>query len=318
MTAARARQAHPEAPAWATPWIASFRLALRCDNRSPHTVYRYCDAAAWFAGWVAHEAPQIDDWSQLTEKRHRELLRRFLAELVETYSQKYASSIGGAVAAFFKWYAAEEEATNPFGVVKVPPAPKLGANPPPTLDIGELKQLFSDAEKGRDFESRRDAALLRLFAATGARLSEITGLQVSAITLETREVTVRGKGGKVRTVRYDVRAARALDRYLRTRTRHSAAHLPALWLGVRRRQAMTPSGVRQALQRRAERLGITFWPHMARHTLADAWLRAGGAEADLVAFCGWESTQMLRLYGAKVAGRRALTAYDKLDLMPGI
>jgi site-specific recombinase XerD len=60
--------------------------------------------------------------------------------------------------------------------MKPPPPPKLGEKLNPVLAIEDLKRLVKDAESGRDYESRRDAALLRLFASTGCRLSEITHL----------------------------------------------------------------------------------------------------------------------------------------------
>jgi site-specific recombinase XerC len=43
---------------------------------------------------------------------------------------------------------------------------------------------------------------------------------------------VHGKGRKTRTVKITHDAARALDRYLRARTRHAQAHRLQLWLGA--------------------------------------------------------------------------------------
>ena len=46
-----------------------------------------------------------------------------------------------------------------------------------------------------------------------------------------REITVRGKGGKVRVVKITHDAARALDRYIGVRARHAQAWRRPLWLG---------------------------------------------------------------------------------------
>jgi hypothetical protein len=47
-------QDRPAMPAWAKPWIDSFRLSLEADKKSPHTIYRYTDAVGSLAGWLAH------------------------------------------------------------------------------------------------------------------------------------------------------------------------------------------------------------------------------------------------------------------------
>ncbi len=53
----------------------------------------------------------------------------------------------------------------------------------------------------------------------------------SDLDLWRREITVRGKGGKTRTVKIGYGAVRALDRYIRVRARHAQACRPQLWLG---------------------------------------------------------------------------------------
>jgi integrase/recombinase XerD len=55
--------------------------------------------------------------------------------------------------------------------------------------------------------------------------------QASDVDLWQREITVRGKGGKVRVVRITHDAARALDRYIRVRAGRAQARRRPLWLG---------------------------------------------------------------------------------------
>lgn len=312
------RRPRPPVPTWAQPWIFGFVLSLRAEGRADLTISRYRDAAGWFAGWLAGEHPDVQDWADVK----REHLREFFAWMRDTgYSPKYTHNIGGSIQAFYKWYSAEEDLPDLFDLVKPPAAPKLGATPPPVIVGEQLGALLKDAERGRDFESRRDAALIRVFASTGGRLSEIALLGVDAVDLEAREITVVGKGAKTRVVKIDHRATRSLDRYLRVRAKHTAVveyGCTALWIGTRRRGGMTASGVRQAIQRRGERLGIHVHPHLFRHTFAHRWLDAGGAEGDLMELAGWESTQMLRHYGRSARSARARRAYDRVDVMGGI
>jgi site-specific recombinase XerC len=76
-----------------------------------------------------------------------------------------------------------------------------------------------------------------VFLATGIRLAEMAGIRYqpgdpyrSDVDLAAREVTVRGKGGKPRTVKLSHEAARRLDRYLRARSGHELAQRQELWL----------------------------------------------------------------------------------------
>jgi site-specific recombinase XerD len=310
------RQPRPAPPEWAIPWIKSFDLTLRAAGRADTTIKGYIDNARWLAGWLAVEHPDVDDWTQVGVPH----LRLFFVHLRDERgcTKNSSNSIGRALQAFFKWFAAEEDVPNPMSVVKPPPAPKPGSSPPPVIAVDQVGALLKDAERGKDFESRRDAALLRLFAATGGRVTELALLDLSDVDVAAREATVIGKGGKIRKVRFDHKCALALDRYLRVRARHKYAHLPALWLGTRRATGMTASGVRQIIRRRGRRLGLKLWPHLFRHTFAHNWLDAGGAEGDLMELCGWDSPQMLRHYGASARSARARRAYDRIDVMGGV
>ncbi|WP_320067840.1 tyrosine-type recombinase/integrase [Micromonospora sp. RTGN7] len=315
-------------------WIRSWRLSMEAEGLSNRTVEIYVDVAQFFGGWLHTLHPALADW----ENVGRDHLRGFFAWLraggepcphalrhpaaapasCQGYGKGYINNVGRSLQQFFAWFAEEEELPNPFGKVTVPAAPKADEAPPQVLSPEQLQALIRDAERGRDFESRRDAALLRLFAATGARLAELALLQLDDANAHAREAVVTGKGNRRRVVPFDQRAALALDRYIRIRAKHPAASLPALWLGVRRRTAMTPNGIYQVLVRRGKRIGIPLHPHLLRHTFAHRWLDAGGAEGDLMALAGWDSTQMLRHYGRSAKSARARRAYDRIDVMGGI
>jgi integrase/recombinase XerC len=80
-----------------------------------------------------------------------------------------------------------------------------------------------EACRGKEFANLRDEALIRLFANTGARLSEVGNLAVADVDLHTESVRFHGKGAKDRRVRLGPNTVRALSRYLRARDRHKGA-----------------------------------------------------------------------------------------------
>jgi integrase len=209
------------------------------------------------------------------------------------------------------------------------PDPMAGLRPPhvpdkpvPVFADGDLRRL-ERACAGRSFQQRRDAAVIAVVAATGIRLSELAGIRYdpgdprrSDVDLWHREITVRGKGRTTRTVKISHDAARALDRYLRVRTRHAQAYRPQLWLGVNNRGPMTASGIYQVIVRRGRQCGIGVFPHRFRHHFSHTWLDRGGAEGDLMELNGWTSPQMLRRYGASARSARARRSYDRIMTGP--
>jgi hypothetical protein len=95
------------------------------------------------------------------------------------------------------------------------------------------------------------------------------------------EITVHGKGGKDRIVRIGRQAARSLDRYLRSRSRHPPAHQPQLWLGAGNREPLTAADY-QMIARRGRQCGVDAYPHRFRRHFSHTWLDRGGPEGDLM------------------------------------
>jgi site-specific recombinase XerD len=92
--------------------------------------------------------------------------------------------------------------------------PKVTDTLVPVFTSGELSALQKTCA-GRTFAQRRDAAIIAVFRATGIRLAELAAIcyhpddtQRSDLDLWQREITVRGKAGKPRIVRFSYPAAR--------------------------------------------------------------------------------------------------------------
>jgi site-specific recombinase XerD len=298
------RQA-PEHPDWRL-LVASWSLALEADGYSANTRASYRKAVRSLTGYLGEHHPGLSP-GQL-ERAH---LRGWLAEIRRTRSSATARTWFSGVRSFTRFLVEEGEATDDATVGIRTPAP--GEPATPVLSEAELRRLLRACE-GRRFEDRRDTAIVLLFLDSGLRLAELAGLGTDDVDLTDRLVFVAGKGSRRsgprhRAVPLGIRAARALDRYLRERRKHPYAHRPALWLGGRGRPTLSPDGIDAALKRRAAAAGLKgIHPHQLRHCWAHYFRTAGGSEGDLMMLGGWRNRQQLDRYGRATAAERAAEA----------
>jgi site-specific recombinase XerD len=289
--------------------VASFRLRLAAGNKAEGTIRIYTEAPLWFASAYLLRETGKSRWEQVDAQD----VQRWVTWLLGSHSAAYARQQYRALRQFFLWLAAEEDVPDPTARLR---APAVREKPVPVFTSVELSKL-ERACRGGTFAQRRDAAVLSVFRATGIRLAELAGIRYdpgdprrSDLDLEQREIKVRGKGSRDRTVKIDHEAARRVDRYLRVRARHEQAHRPGLWLGTGGRGPLTANGIYQMVKRRGDQAGVRVFPHRFRHHFSHTWLDGGGAEGDLMELNGWSSPQMLRRYGSSVRGARARRHYD--------
>ncbi len=293
--------------------LESFLRTLRAQNRAANTVNVYRLAVRLLARWTA--ATHRPALTELTKADIEEYVIWMRTEARkrdgQPFSEGYVSNQYRALQSFFTWLCEEEDIPSPMTKMK---APKVTLKMVPLISDEDFLLLIKPLEKAKDFDSRRDLAIIRMFFSSGLRIEELTMIELDRLDLNHSRATVLGKGSKERVIRFDLKTTQAVDRYLRIRGKHRfAAESTRLWLPtMHKRRPLTTNGIRHMIRRRARAVGLELHPHMFRHTFCSNFLERGGAEGDLMEQTGWTTAQMARRYGAIARSRRMQTNYDRI------
>lgn len=177
--------------------------------------------------------------------------------------------------------------------------PKVWRHLPNDLTPSEVTRLL-EAESGADALSVRNRAILEMFYATGARVSEVCDLKLKDVDLTERTVRLFGKGSKERMTPLGRAAIEAVTRYLQT-GRGSLGVASANdggWLFVSRTgRRLLRESVFRVVKTAAMKAGITknVYPHLLRHSFATHMLEGGAnlrAVQILLGHSALETTEM--------------------------
>ena len=207
-------------------------------------------------------------------------------------SKMSGSSINRCISAlkgFYRYCALEYEIFNPMTESTTLKTPR---RLPKALSISEITSLIESAKREGDPISLRDSAILEILYSTGARVSEVIGINFADIATQELEgerisvVKLRGKGSKERIVPLGKFAFVALDDYLvRTRPLLAAKNAKsesALFLNSRGKRLSRQSAWQIVLDAAvATGLEGKVSPHVFRHSYA-THLLDGGADVRVV------------------------------------
>jgi integrase/recombinase XerC len=309
----------PELPPPLATALAGFRRHLAAERGlSPHTVRAYLgDVSA-----LLHFAAADRQCASLTDLDIA-VLRGWLARQHQSGQARSTIARRAASARAFTAFAHRRGwlAADPGAQLGSPKVPK---NLPHVLAQDQVSVLLAqpsgspragqggaDADAAAAAVERRDRAIMELLYATGIRVSELCGLDISDLDTGRRTVRVLGKRAKERTVPVGIPAVRSvLDWVEHGRpTVMAAASGTALFLGARGGR-IDPRTVRRVVHARIAAAGSVpdTGPHGLRHTAATHLLEGGADLRSVQEILGHASLATTQLY-THVSVDRLIAAY---------
>ncbi|MBQ3362729.1 MAG: tyrosine-type recombinase/integrase [Muribaculaceae bacterium] len=185
----------------------------------------------------------------------------------------------------------------------------VASNPAAQVDLAKLAKplpkfvrqpavdavLDADIDED-DFTQVRDRLIVMLFYETGIRLSELIGLQDTAVDTASRELKVRGKRDKDRIVPFGDELVKWIEHYrtLRATLQPECSNLLVTVKG----KPLYPSLVYHVVHDSLAAAGATgkLSPHVLRHTFASVMLNDGAQLNSVKELLGHESLAATQVY----------------------
>ena len=265
-------------------------------NLSEHTVRAYLgDLESFFDNL---EIQKVNDISLITIAH----IRSWLAtQQVKGGARTTLSRRAVSIRLFTKWACKKGYISKDVGATLA--TPKGQRKLPEVLPIADAS-LAMDSLATRVAEeetplSKRDCAILELLYATGARVSELCGLDLDDIDYQRNTIRVLGKGNKERTIPLGNPAMKAVDNWIKNARNEVATSASgrAVFLGSRGKridQRTVRTIVYQALSalEGIERMG----PHALRHSAATHLLEGGADLRTVQEILGHASLATTQIY----------------------
>jgi integrase/recombinase XerC len=245
--------------------------------------------------------------------------RHLRAFTVWLHEQEYAKTTIArriaAVRSWFKFLCRQGTVTsNPAEGLR---APRQDKKLPHFLSEGSLDKLLSAPPADQPM-GLRDRAILEILYSAGLRVSELTGLNLADLDLDSAMATIRGKGKKERLAFLGSNSMKALKRWLDARQGVIAEKngvtgkkIEAVFLN-KNATRLTSRSVGRLLEKYLAQAGLDprTSPHTLRHSFATHLLDRGADIRSVQELLGHSSLSTTQIY-THVTTQRLKDSYDK-------
>jgi site-specific recombinase XerD len=271
-------------------------------GRSLNTVENYDRYLSRFLGFIKTDDPGKINDSVIREFRlwlNRQTLKN-IGKPTETLSRKTQNYYMIAIRAFLKYLARQDIKSMPAERIELA---KIQERSLDLITHEELGRLMN-APKSNDLKDLRDRAILELLFSTGLRVSELCSL-TRDIDLHSDELSVRGKGGKVRVVFISDEAKKILKQYLAARKDMDdalfikiAKNVPKIMASKGSSLGVTKRTIERVVKELALKAGISkkVTPHVMRHMFATDLLGNGADLRSVQAMLGHANINTTQIY----------------------
>lgn len=261
-------------------------------GRSLKTVENYDRYLTCFLNFLKADSPTTIDDEAVRKFRlwlNRQTIKEGSSKTLKKTTQNYYLI---ALRGFLKYLVKRE--INSLAPEKIELA-KVGERSLDLISGDELKRLLN-APQEKDLTGSRDKAILELLFSTGLRVSELCALN-SDIDLKKDEMSVRGKGDKVRVVFFSDSAKQAVQNYLAKRKDMSDALFVSL-NSKKEAKRLTARSIERLVKHYAIKAGITkkVTPHIIRHSFATDLLENGADLRSVQMMLGHSDISTTQIY----------------------
>lgn len=283
--------------------VDEFERYLTTEKKSSsNTVSSYLRDVNQFAEYLTHRGAELQRVSQ-------NVIQDYIQQL--TRQGKSAATVTRALAAlkcFYRWMIERGYCeTNPARGIK---SVKVERKLPKILSSKEV-ELLLEQPQCVDLKGYRDHAMLELLYATGIRVSELIGLNVSDVFLSAGFIRCEGKD-KARIIPMYPTALKALTDYLRdVRPQLAEEGEDALFVNMNGTR-MSRQGFWKLIKYYGEKAGIQteITPHTLRHSFAAHLLENGADIHAIQEMLGHSDLSSTQIY-AKLVNQRLKDIYVK-------
>lgn len=262
-----------------------FLSHLRGMGKSPKTVAGYCRDVEQYLSWCE------ETFGERTKLLYRANVLEYISYMrnIKGYSPKTVNHHLSSLRSYNDWLIESGQQTDTVILKNDFMKIQLQYASPSTVtkkDVEAFRQRL--LESG----SKRDYAIVTLFAYSGIRRSECANLKLNQVDLTAREIRVIGKGDKQRLVYINDKIVYALREYLKERNSDS----PYFFVS-RQSEKLTTSRINQIFNRYSD----VITPKSLRHFFCSLALESGYSIHEVANQAGHSNVQTTLIYANPTA-----------------